>query len=52
MTSLRSLFAAILVLAAFPSFALASKTQESTFQDDPLLVYGSAEQQISTLDTL
>ncbi|MEA2478096.1 MAG: hypothetical protein QOJ07_18, partial [Thermoleophilaceae bacterium] len=30
MTPLRSLIAAILVLAAFPSFALASKTQEST----------------------
>ncbi|MBW3607533.1 MAG: cellulase family glycosylhydrolase [Actinobacteria bacterium] len=52
MTSLRTLFAAILVLAAFPSFALASKTQESTFQDDPLLVYGTPEQQISTLNTL
>lgn len=52
MTSLRPLFAAILVLAAFPSLALASKTQESTFQDDPLLVYGTPEQQISTLNTL
>ena len=52
MKPLRSLIAAILVLAALPSFALASRTQESTFQDDPLLVYGSAEQQISTLDTL
>ena len=52
MKSLRLLFAAILVLAAFPSFALASRTQESTFQDDPLLVYGSPQQQISTLDTL
>jgi hypothetical protein len=51
-TSLRFLIAAVLVLAAFPSFALASKTQESTFQDDPLLVYGTPEQQISTLDTL
>ena len=52
MTSLRSLFAAILVLAAFPSFALASKTQESTFQDDPRLVYGDAATQDATLDTL
>ncbi|MDP1847793.1 MAG: cellulase family glycosylhydrolase [Solirubrobacteraceae bacterium] len=52
MKPLRLLFAAILVLAASPSFALASKTQESTFQDDPLLVYGSPEQQIATLDTL
>jgi len=50
-TSLRPLFAAILVLAAFPSFALASKTQESTFQDDPMLL-GTAEQMTSTLDTL
>jgi hypothetical protein len=52
MTSLRSLIAAVLVLAAFPSLALASKTQESTFQDDPLLVYGTTEQQDATLDTL
>jgi hypothetical protein len=52
LTSLRSLIAAILVLAAFPSLALASRTQESTFQDDPLLVYAPAEQQIATLDTL
>jgi hypothetical protein len=51
-TSLRSLIAALLVLAAFPPFALASKTQESTFQDDPRLVYGTTEEQISTLDTL
>ena len=52
MTSIRTLFAAILVLAAFPTFALASKTQESTFQDDPMLVYGTTEQMTSTLDTL
>ncbi len=52
MNALRSLIAAILVLAALPSFALASKTQESTFQDDPMLVYGTPEQMISTLDTL
>ena len=52
MTSLRSLIAAILVLAAFPSFALASKTQESTFQDDPRLVYGDAATQDATLDML
>ena len=52
MTSLRPLFAAILVLAAFPSLALASKTQESTFQDDPRLVYGDAATQDATLDTL
>ena len=52
MTSLRPIIAAILVLAAFPSFASASRTQESTFQDDPMLVYGTEEQMVSTLDTL
>jgi hypothetical protein len=52
LTSLRSLIVAILVLAAFPSFALASKTQESTFQDDPRLVYGDAATQDATLDIL
>jgi hypothetical protein len=50
-TTLRPIIAAILVLAAFPSFALASRTQESTFQDDPLLL-GSPEQADSTLDQL
>ncbi len=52
MKPLRSLIAALLLLAALPSFALASTTQESTFQDDPLLVYGTPEQVNSTLDTL
>ena len=52
MKPLRLLIAAILVLAALPSLALASKTQESMFQDDPMLVYGTAEQMNSTLDTL
>ena len=52
MTSLRPIIAAILVLAAFPSFASASRMQESTFQDDPMLVYGTEEQMTSTLDTL
>ena len=52
MRPLRPLIAAILVLAACPSFALASRTQESMFQDDPLLVYGTPEQARSTLDTL
>lgn len=52
MSSLRPIIAAILVLAALPSFASASRTQESTFQDDPLLVYGSEQQVTSTLDTL
>jgi len=49
---LRSLFAAALVLAAFPSAALASPTQESMFQDDPLLVYGTPEGVESTLNLL
>jgi hypothetical protein len=48
---LRPLIVACLVLAAFPSFAPASRTQESTFQDDPMLL-GTAEQMTSTLDTL
>ncbi|MGH2899584.1 MAG: cellulase family glycosylhydrolase [Solirubrobacteraceae bacterium] len=52
MNPLRPLLVAILVLAAFPAFALASRTQESTFQDDPMLVYGTPEQMTSTLDTL
>ena len=52
MTSLRPIIAAILVLAAFPSLALASRTQESMFQDDPMLVYGTPEEMTSTLDTL
>lgn len=51
MNSLRPIIAAILVLAAFPSFALASRTQESTFQDDPLLL-GTPAQVDSTLDQL
>jgi hypothetical protein len=49
---LRSLLAAILVLAALPSFALASKTQESTFQDDPLLLSSDTALVDSTLDQL
>ena len=52
MTTLRSLFVAALVLAALPTAALASPTQESMFQDDPMLVYGTEEQVNSTLDTL
>jgi hypothetical protein len=52
MRTLRSLFAAALVLAAIPSFALASPTQESMFQDDPMLVYGTDAQVDETLDTL
>jgi hypothetical protein len=51
-TTLRSLIIAALVLAAIPSSALASSTQESMFQDDPMLVYGTDQQVNSTLDTL
>ncbi len=40
------------MLAALPSASHASSTQESMFQDDPLLVYGTNEQQDSTLDQL
>jgi hypothetical protein len=51
--TLRSLIiAAAFVLAAVPSAALASPTQESMFQDDPMLVYGTDEQVNTTLDTL
>jgi Cellulase (glycosyl hydrolase family 5) len=50
--TLRSLIIAALVLAAVPSAALASPTQESMFQDDPMLVYGTDEQVNTTLDTL
>ena len=52
MTTLRSLIIAALVLAAIPSSALASATQESMFQDDPMLVYGTDQQVNTTLDTL
>ena len=43
---------AALLLAALPSAASASATQESTFQDDPLLVYGTPEQVEDTLNQL
>ena len=52
MKRLLSLIAAALVLAAVPSAACASATQESTFQDDPLLVYGTSTQVDDTLDKL
>ncbi len=52
MNSLRSLIAAILILAALPSLAAASRTQESLFQDDPLLVYGTPATVDKTLDRL
>jgi hypothetical protein len=48
---IRPIIVALLLLAAFPALALASRTQESTFQDDPMLL-GSAEEMTSTLDQL
>jgi hypothetical protein len=42
----------VLAALALPSAAAASATQESTFQDDALLVNGSATVQARTLDTL
>ena len=44
--------AAALLLAALPAAASASSTQESMFQDDPMLVYGSRAQVADTLDQL
>ena len=52
MRTLRSIFVAALVLAAIPSTAFASSTQESMFQDDPNLVYGTDAQVNTTLDAL
>ncbi len=46
------MIAAALVLAALPSASSASVTQESMFQDDPLLVYGTPEQVDDTLSQL
>jgi hypothetical protein len=46
------MIAAALVLAALPAAAFASASQESMFQDDPLLVYGSQAQVDDTLDQL
>jgi hypothetical protein len=43
---------AVLAACALPGTAAASTTQESTFQDDALLVNGSAAVQARTLDTL
>jgi hypothetical protein len=50
--TLRSIIVAALVLAAIPSTASASSTQESMFQDDPNLVYGTDAQVNTTLDAL
>jgi hypothetical protein len=46
------LIAAALLLAALPSAACASATQESMFQDDPMLVYGTETQMEDTLNQL
>jgi hypothetical protein len=46
------LILAALVLAALPAASHASVTQESMFQDDPMLVYGTPEQVESTLTQL
>jgi hypothetical protein len=46
------LIVAALVLAALPSAACASATQESMFQDDPMLVYGTPAQVEDTLSQL
>jgi hypothetical protein len=46
------MIAAALALAALPSASSASPTQESMFQDDPLLVYGTTEQVEDTLNQL
>ena len=52
MNRLLPLIAAALLLAALPTAASASRTQESTFQDDIQLVYGTPEVVDSTLDQL
>ena len=53
MTLLRALIlAAVLAVAALPAAAHASATNESTFQDDPVLVYGSPERQDATMKRL
>ena len=52
MKPIRLLLAAALMLAAVPSVAAASKTQESMFQDDPLLVYAPQAKMEATLDEL
>jgi hypothetical protein len=49
---LKTLIATALLVAVLPSAALASKTQESMFQDDPLLVFGSNDVMEKTLSRL
>ena len=41
-----------LLLLAVPATARASAQQETTFQDDDLLVFGDADTQARTLDTV
>ena len=48
----RACCVAVLAALAWPGAAAASTTQESTFQDDHLLVDGNAAVQARTLDTL
>jgi hypothetical protein len=48
----RALPLAVLAALALPGVAVASSTQDSTFQDDALLVSGDAATQARTLDTL
>ncbi len=53
MKTLRLLIAAALILALSPSVAAASSTQESMFQDDPLLVGDTTDAKMNaTLDEL
>ncbi len=49
---LRPLIALLLLLVAFPSAASAAADQESTFQDDNLIVYGKPAAVAKTLDEL
>ena len=48
----RAPWLAVLAAMALPGVAVASSTQESTFQDDELLVRGDAATQARTLDTM
>jgi hypothetical protein len=50
--SLRALALTALLVLAAPAAASASADQESMFQDDPLLVFGSAERVESTINRL
>jgi len=52
MKPIRLFLLAALMLAAVPSVAAASKTQESTFQDDPLLVFAPQAKMEATLNEL